>query len=241
MNRLNVRFLPSLISTEEMAGATVLVIDILRASTTIVHALAAGARFVKPCRVVEDAREFASQHPETVLGGERGGVKIKGFDFGNSPTEYTPTTVRERVVAFTTTNGTKAMMHCHNAGRVLIGSFVNLTAVCRSLDSADHIELICAGTGNEITLEDVLFAGAVASQLNQQDTKANDQAAIANSLWQATKLRIESGESLADSLTRGLGGQNLVKLGLDKDIEIAARIDQFDCVPEYDLATGQIV
>jgi len=239
MVRLNVRFLPSLVSSKDVDGATAVVIDVLRASTTIVHALAAGAKSVKPCLTVEEAREFAEHEDDVILGGERGGVKISGFNFGNSPLEYNSDAVKDRTVVFTTTNGTKALMHCQKASRILIGSFVNLSAVCERLSTTDHIELICAGTDNEITLEDVLCAGAVAHKLvlAYAGVSVNDQAKIAIDLWQQDG----SHEALANSLRRGLGGENLVKLELDQDVDVAARVDTFDHVPEYDFGTDRIV
>ncbi|HYW81106.1 MAG TPA: 2-phosphosulfolactate phosphatase, partial [Thermoguttaceae bacterium] len=108
---LNVYALPRLVDPEKLAGGTAVVIDVLRASTTIVHALESGAREIIPCSDVGEARAIASQLSagEFVLGGEREGLPIDGFDLGNSPSEYLPHRVEDKAVVFTTTNGTRAI------------------------------------------------------------------------------------------------------------------------------------
>ncbi len=110
MKRLSVAMLPELVDDSLLASSTVVVIDIFRASTTIIHALAHGARAIHPCLSVDDAQRIAVTlpTPQRLLGGERGGVKIAGFDLGNSPFEYTSDVVHGKDIVFTTTNGTKA-------------------------------------------------------------------------------------------------------------------------------------
>ena len=156
-----VYFLPSLADAAMFVGRTVVVVDILRATTTIVHALAAGAKEVIPLLDVAEARCKAQAIGSAVmLGGERGGKRIEGFDLGNSPTEYTAEAVGGKSVVFTTTNGTRAMQLCRSANRVLIGAFTNFSAVCRELEREEHVDILCAGTDGQITREDVLFAGS---------------------------------------------------------------------------------
>src|SRR4051812_24899969 len=127
MRRLRAHFLPALVEPEDLAGSTCVVIDVLRATTTIVWALAAGAREVIPCLEVEDARRAIAEYPPGtgVCGGERSGLPIEGFELGNSPAEYTAARVAGKAVIFTTTNGARALFHCHHAQRVLIGAFAN--------------------------------------------------------------------------------------------------------------------
>ena len=164
---LTVHFLPSLLDPDELAGATAVVIDVLRASTTICHALAAGAREMIPCLEVDEAWRIAAAAValRPILGGEREGVRIEGFDLGNSPEEYRPETVGGRAIVFTTTNGTAAMAACRAAQRVLIGAFVNFSAMCEQSRSRAQVHLICAGTKRKITREDVLCAGAIVDRL----------------------------------------------------------------------------
>src|SRR5262245_18019417 len=110
MPTVRVHFLPSHVEPAELAGTTCAVLDVLRATTTMAQALASGAREVIPCLTVEDAQAQAAKLPagQVVLGGERGGLRIAGFQLGNSPAEYTPATVASKSVVMTTTNGTKA-------------------------------------------------------------------------------------------------------------------------------------
>ena len=114
---LNVHALPKLVEPKDLADGTVVVIDVLRASTTIIAALEAGAVEVIPCLEIDDARRVAAQFPaeEVILGGERQGLPIEGFDLGNSPEDYTPYAVAGKTLVFTTTNGTRAMIHARQA------------------------------------------------------------------------------------------------------------------------------
>src|SRR5262249_8185995 len=145
--QIDVYLLPALVEPHELTGKTVVVIDVLRATTTIIHALASGAREVLPFLEIGEAQQKATEVGETaVLGGERGGKPIPGFDLGNSPAEYTPDKVRGKTVVFTTTNGTRAMLRCHAAQRVLVGAFVNFSAVCREVGGEQELAFVCAGT-----------------------------------------------------------------------------------------------
>jgi 2-phosphosulfolactate phosphatase len=258
MQILKVHFLPSLTSPEELAGGAVVVIDVLRATTTIVHAVAAGAREVVPCLEIEEARRLAAGFPKgtALLGGERGGLKIEGFDLGNSPEEYNRATVGGKVVVLTTTNGTRAMMLCRQAKRVLVGAFVNASAVAASLAQEERIHLLCAGTQGEITREDVLFAGRVAYRLLGESARSkpeqNDSCRIARDCYQnlltvdgidlsaGTDSRFEEIAALTQELRHSHGGRNLIDVGLDHDIDVAAQVDQFAIVPELDLEKWSI-
>src|SRR5262245_39532454 len=122
--QIDVFLLPALVEPAALAGKTAVVIDVLRATTTIVQALATGAKEIVPLQEVDEARRLAEKLGEgAILGGERGGVLIPGFDLGNSPAEYTAAKVAGKTVVFTTTNGTRALQRCKMAERVLIGAF----------------------------------------------------------------------------------------------------------------------
>ena len=186
MNRiLNVHLLPDLADPHDLAGHTSVVIDVLRASTTITTALQHGAAEVIPCLTVEEARQLSGQRPGSLLGGERGGKPLPGFDFGNSPAEYAAERVADKTIVFTTTNGTKAMTRCMGSGRILIGAIVNRAAVCRAVAEDERVDIICAGTDGEFSMDDALGAGAMVSQLshNSSDWVLNDGANISLSLW----------------------------------------------------------
>lgn len=243
MPGLSAHFLPALTSAKELAGSVVVVIDVLRASTTIATALAAGAREVIPCLEIEEARRKAVEmtKPSALLGGERHGKPIDGFNLGSSPREYTPQTVGDRTIVFTTTNGTKAMQMCASARTVLVGAFVNLSATVRKLTGATSIHLLCAGTDGQITREDVLFAGAVTEKLSGADIKEfelNDQARLARDAWRQAS---GSGQQLAQTLRDTQGGHNLIGLGMEHDIADAAQIDRYDFVPVLDVKQWRIV
>ncbi len=260
-HKLAAHFSPALTSAEELADGIVVVIDVLRASTTIAAALAAGAGEVIPLGTVEEARETAAafgrgqQVPATqspVLGGERSGGKIAGFDLGNSPSEYTPAAVGERMLIFTTTNGTQALQICGRAKKTLIGAFVNFSAVIRELvnaaASASPLHLLCAGTDRKITREDVLFAGAVADRLSGSTVGRqglNDEARIAQDVWRQAIGEVEfpsavANQRLAETLRDTQGGRNLIGIGLGADIGDAAAVDRFDFAPVFDAATRRV-
>src|SRR5580704_17722366 len=153
--------LPANIEPGDLAGGVAVVIDVLRASTTIIVALANGAARVIPCGLVDMARSVAAEDEtgNTLTGGERGGVKIDGFDLDNSPASYTRERVAGKTIAFTTTNGTATLLKTEGAVRVLIGTFVNRKAVVETLRADGRpVHLICAGTDGRLTSEDLLGA-----------------------------------------------------------------------------------
>lgn len=223
--------------------SSVVVIDVLRASTTIIHALAAGAKQVVPAESVERVRILRKTLPaENVLtGGERHGVKIEGFDLDNSPFSYDERTVHGKTILFTTTNGTLALLAAREARRVLIGGFVNRAAIVKSLRaSGNDVHLLCAGTDGLITAEDCLFAGAVAADLA---SKGEFQCSPDAGTLMASELAQSRGRTPADILAllrESRGGTNLLDLGFEKDVERCATQDLFALVPEWDAGSGAI-
>ena len=235
------------------AGGVAVLIDVLRASTTIATALANGAAAVRPVATIEEARRIAGRlGPAAVLGGERGGVRIDGFDLGNSPAEYAADRVAGRTVVITTTNGTAALATCAAAREVLVGAIVNraaVAAVARRLAAAaggNAVHLVCAGTDGAVTAEDVLAAGAIL------DAAARDPAAADDALDVAAQAAREAYRGLAEGQTGDLpaalgrafrtspGGSNLVALGMAADLGRCARIDALDVVPRLDRGTGEL-
>lgn len=240
-----------------VAGGIAIVIDVLRASTTIITALAHGAAGVRPVPTIDEARALAVEGgpgDESLLGGERGGLRIDGFDLGNSPLEYSRHRVNGRRIVITTTNGTAALAACSAAAEVLIGAIVNRTAVAaraRSLATARgaaDIHLVCAGTDGQVTEEDLLAAGAIleaASQLpDASDDTLDVAAASALSLFREMSAstqgkRVTDGDagavaSIVAAFARSRGGRNLVELGMQADLPIAAAIDSLPIVPRLD-------
>jgi 2-phosphosulfolactate phosphatase len=227
---VQVYFLPSLAPPGRLAGGLAVVIDVLRATTTIIHALAAGCNAVQPCAEVEEARELAGRMRvgRVLLGGERGGSPLSGFDLGNSPGEYTTKVCRGRTLVLTTSNGTRALLRAGEAERTLLAGFVNYSAVCEQLrQDARPVHIVCAGTDGEVALEDTLLAGALVDFLCEVvEVRLNDSARLA---WDCFE---HHGRVLLGALEISRGGAILKRLGYDEDIRAAAKVDQFALVPE---------
>lgn len=249
MPDLNVHYLPQFVAEADLAGSTVIVVDLLRASTTICQALASGAKCVIPTVEVDATFALAQNYDrsEIVLGGERGGQIIEGFDLGNSPAEYTADQIFQQTVLFTTTNGTKAIEHARLAARVLIGAAVNRQAIVDAVSDAERVDILCAGTGGKVTREDILAAGAIASQLTTvpQQFDTNEWADSACREWQellttARALERTPSEQFALELRDTLGGKNLLALGYDDDLRVCAELDRLELVPELERSTGEI-
>ncbi|MFN0050890.1 MAG: 2-phosphosulfolactate phosphatase [Planctomycetales bacterium] len=240
---IRVHLLPELFHPEESSEGTAVVIDVLRATTTIVVALQAGARQVIPCLTVEESLRVAGELPggSVLLGGERGGLRIPGFDLGNSPADYTAEVVRGKSVVFTTTNGTRAMNRVQRMPRVLIGALVNLQAVvCRLADLSGPVHLVCAGTDGQLTLEDVLCAGLITRELVSQgeDWDVTDDATIL-----ALNLSETHGgtyDAVLAMLRSSRGGRNLIAQSFDSDIALAATTSIINLAPELHQAPNQI-
>jgi 2-phosphosulfolactate phosphatase len=232
-----VHYLPETVLRDSLAGGTAVVIDLLRATTTLCHALAAGAAEVRICMEVEETRQLAAQlgRDRCLLGGERGGVKIDGFDFGNSPSEYLPERVAGKTLIFTTTNGTRAISSCLGADRVLLASLVNLSAVSAAIaERSGTVDIVCAGTNGQLTREDILAAGAIVATLSSMQGGTwtwNDEALVARDAWHGVAATEQPRDSLLAALRDSIGGRNLVELGYDADIDSAAAVDSVPVVP----------
>ena len=227
----NVFFLPKLINSDTIDGSCCVIIDVLRATTTIVTAFANGARSIIPCLSIEQATEIANQQ-QVLLGGERNCVKPETFDLGNSPTEYSSDVVKDIDIAFTTTNGTKAMLACARADKLLLAAFSNLSAITSSTAQESTLNIICSGTNGEITLEDVLLAGAIVhSRKEQSRTGVNDQATLALNAWEEIIASDVPATSLLDKMKESRGGRNLLQVDKVADVQFAANIDTTSMIP----------
>ena len=211
-------------------GSVAVVIDVLRSTTTIVHALAAGCKAVRPCLEVDEARALAGEMRagRVILAGERDGQPLPGFDLGNSPGEFTAKACKGCTLVLTTSNGSRALLKAAEAERVLVAAFVNYSAVCEQLRLDERpLHIICSGTEGEISLEDTILAGAIIDFLSEAgEVSLNDSARLA---WDCYE---NHGRLLEGALEVSKGGAKLKGLGYDEDIKAAARIDQFALVPE---------
>jgi 2-phosphosulfolactate phosphatase len=227
---VQVHLLPGLVPCGALKDGIAVVIDVLRATTTIIHALARGCCAVRPCAEIAEAQELAGQMRagRVLLGGERNGAPLPGFDLGNSPSEYTCKVCKGTTLVLTTTNGTRALLRAAEAARALIAAFVNFSAVCEQLRQDPRpVHMVCAGTDGGVSLEDTLLAGALVDHLcDVSEVRLNDGARIA---WDCFE---NHGRVLQGALEVGKGGAKLRGLGYDEDIRAAAQIDQFALVPE---------
>jgi 2-phosphosulfolactate phosphatase len=251
MTELFVHNLPAHVEPAELAGSTVIVIDMLRASSTICHALAAGAKCVVPLLEIDETRQLAEQlgREFVVLGGERSGHIIEGFDLGNSPSEYTPQRVRGKMMLFTTTNGTRALAHAREAAHVLVGAVVNRAAIAQAVHHTRRVDLLCAGTDGAVTGEDILAAGAIIERLQRdsgpQLLRLNEAAEFAHHEWQELLEHADdANRSIIDELAIALrdttGGKNLLEAGHQADLIACAQLDSLAVVPELNRTTRQI-
>lgn len=239
--------------TGAAAGGIAVVIDVLRASTTMITALARGAGRILPAADVEEARRRAAAlGAAAVLGGERGGVRIAGFDLGNSPAEYTADRVAGRTVVITTTNGTAALAACGAARGVLVGAMLNRTAVaaaarrCATLDGCDAVHLVCAGTDGVVAAEDVLAAGAILDAAARHPQAAGDELDAAAHAARAAYRDLAAAypddlpAAIGGAFAATRGGANLVALGMAADLAACAAVDAVDVVPRFDPGSGSL-
>jgi 2-phosphosulfolactate phosphatase len=196
MKTLEVLFTPAelaVLPQRDLGGTVCVVFDILRATSTIIAALANGAAAVIPVEDIPEAQVWRKKQPEILLAGERQGVKICGragepdFDLGNSPREFTAEIVRGKTIVTTTTNGTRALRACKGAKTILVGSFLNLGATARRLRkiAPKNLLLVCSGTGEQAALEDVLATGALGELLEEDFAggRTADSAQMARELY----------------------------------------------------------
>lgn len=208
----------------------VVVIDVLRATSTITTILANGASAVIPVKEQKEAEAY--QAKGYLVGGERGGETIPGFDFGNSPFHYKTELVEQKEVVLTTTNGTKCIEMASNAANVYIGSFLNLDAIVHQLKTdGKDVVLFCAGWKDRVNLEDSLFAGAVTSLLSDV-AEADDASQFAKMAWENTT-------DLFATLKASNHYQRLAKKGVIEDIEFCCNSNLFSLVPA--LSNGKLL
>ncbi len=230
--RLEVCFTPTELPTAGVAGRAVVVIDVLRATSSILEALCNGARAVCPAATPEEATVLAQRvgRRDTLLCGERRGVRIDGFDLGNSPLEFTREKVTGKLLAMTTTNGTAALLAAGGSATVLLGSLLNLGAVADCLASNGEPAIaVCAGREGNFALEDAACAGLLVLALRDRMKRVtlNDAGVAAAALARPFREK-----SLLPLLKRSAGGRALLGLGLGDDVAFCARVDRYDMVPE---------
>ena len=214
----------SVLPTRDLSGTTCVVFDVLRATSSMVTALAHGATEIHPVRTIEEALALKARMSGALLGGERNGDLIEGFDVGNSPLEYTDRVNGRRIIT-TTTNGTIALRACDGAERVLVGAVLNIDAVAKVLRATwpARVLIVCAGTFADFALEDACGAGLLISYLGAESLSDSAHAALA-----VARLYPEPLVALRASQN----GRVLVKSGRMADVEWCAQLSLLDVVGE---------
>lgn len=226
--KLDVAFTPAEVDGVSLAGRTVVVIDVLRATSTIVEALHNGARAVIPVDTVERAIETAADlGDDGLLCGERGGLPIEGFDLGNSPREFGRERVEGRTLVMSTTNGTRALVRAAAADHCLVGSLLNAKAVACALEGRDDVLLLCAGRQGRVAPEDSLCAGFIGSRLATTTAVEPTDGARA-----AMTLARGCGDAPNGFLRDTAAARRLDGIGLMADIEFCGMLDRHGGVPE---------
>ncbi len=229
--KIDVHFEPAA-PLPELTGSTVVVIDVLRATSSMVEALVNGAQGVYPAPSTEEAIKLASSlgREDTILCGEARGLTIEGFDLGNSPLEFSAERVAEKRLVMSTTNGTGAFFLVEDAVRILACSFLNLSAVAAEVMETDSIVVVCAGREGLFSLDDAVCAGALVQRIRtaaEVDVELND--AAMGAVEMALTFRIST-----HFLASTSSGQRLIEIGLGEDLEVCAEIDRHSVVPEMD-------
>jgi 2-phosphosulfolactate phosphatase len=230
--KIDLAFSPHELEKKDFRGKTVVVIDVLRATSTMIVALENGCSGFIPVSTVEEAMQLAAlkKDPDLLLGGERNAMPLEGFHLGNSPRDYRPEKVRGKVVVLTTTNGTQALLAARKAAEVFIGAFLNISALSRRLEETGRDVIIaCSGEKSLFCLEDTVCGGAIIDRLEQEGVSL-----LKNDAAMAAKVLYEYYEGDIHGMLAGCDwGQYLESVGLGKDLRICAQTDSSQLVPVY--------
>lgn len=213
-----------------------IVVDVFRCSTTIITAIENGARGVIPAITIKEAKTLRNTYTDAVLAGERRGVPPRGFNLGNSPHEFKPEIIRDKLVILTTTNGTKAIRTARRLGPILIGGVINVEAVSKAAyklavrESCDII-VVMAGKRGTFFLEDFIGAGLIVNELKLYDTILDDVAIAALNL-----VKTSNWKELAENSEHA---KYLTSIGFNKDVVYALTLNTSNTVPA--LINGDII
>ena len=222
---------PALLHLEEVNKRNVVIIDVLRATSTIATALFNGAKAIVPVDNVAECIRIGKQI-DGITAGERDGKIADGLEYGNSPFEYNPEFIKDKVLVLTTTNGTK-LLHMaldKSAREIVTGSFPNLSAVCEHLlQKREDVILACAGWKDRVNIEDSLFAGAVINRLKDSFDIEGDSSHVAHNLY------ILAQKSLSEFMKKHNASHyhRLTNFGLEKDIRYCLSTDVANVLPVY--------
>jgi 2-phosphosulfolactate phosphatase len=231
--QIDVQLLPCPLDSHHISHRAVVVIDVLRAASVMVHALSQGAQEIIPVKTVDEAVQMAKTFPPktTLLGGERGSRRIEGFDLGNSPREYMAERVRGKRLILTTTNGTRAFYSVSSAKEVLVGSFFNIKAVAeRCLEMDRDLLIFPSGDEGDFSLEDTVCGGMLVDQIVEKSKTAihlTDASHSARTLYGRFR------DHLVEVLHLSRHGKELIDRGYGDDLPYCAQIDIAEIAPVF--------
>jgi len=230
---IDVQLLPCAPQHQLLAQRVVVVIDILRSTSVIIHAMSQGALEIIPVTTVEDAFKMAKAFPPgfILLGGERESKNIPGFDLGNSPREYVAERVKGKKLILTTTNGTKAFHLVSSGKEILVGSFFNIGAVAqRCLELGRDLLIFPSGDEGNLSLEDTICGGMLIELIKRRGGKPislTDASECAKILYKKFE------DNLLEALHLSHHGKELINRGFEEDLSYCARIDAIPLVPIF--------
>ena len=218
---------------------TTIVIDVLRATTTITTALNNGAKEIVPVNSIEFAMKVSGDtfSGQTLLAGERNTKKIDGFALGNSPFEFTKDVVDSKSIVFFTTNGSKAIVKAKYSSELILSSFLNGRAVANHLKDNDEIVILCSGNNGLFSYDDSVCAGFLIQEINdlKVETELDDASKVCQLLYQ------KSSADLTNMLMETEHGLNLIGKGFESDISYSAQKNILSVIPYYDSGSIKLI
>ncbi len=231
---MKINVLLSPLNADELyfTGKTVVVIDVLRAATTIITALKNGAREIIPVESVDFAVKVSggSSVGQTLLAGERNTKMIEGFVLGNSPLEFTEEVISGKSIILYTTNGSRAIVKAKFAENLLIGSFNNVSALANYLVKLNKdVEILCAGSNGMFCVEDTVCAGRLISEI----MKSKENLELSDAANASLILKKHYNKSVLKMLEQSEHGKRLIENGFEEDLKVAAKVDSTEIIPFY--------
>jgi len=232
--KLNVAASAAEVAYFELENTVAVVIDVLRATTVITSAFENGAKVIYPTVEVEEARALAkallASNPadKVLLAGERDALLIEGFDFSNSPLEFSRERAENAKIVMTTTNGTRALNAANEATHTFVGCLRNAKSIANATKDYNNVILICSGTVNRVDISDCMAAGAIMHELEKLgvDIKPGDLARMCSDYFKL--------DSYEERIRASVHGQRLLGLGLEADMNYCCELNASDVVPVYD-------
>ncbi|MFA6980411.1 MAG: 2-phosphosulfolactate phosphatase [Ignavibacteriaceae bacterium] len=229
---INVVMSPTNVDELHFSGKITVVVDVLRATTTIVTALINGAKEIVPVGSVEFAMKASSNMfgGQTLICGERNAKKIDGFNLGNSPLEFTNDVIGGKSLVFFTTNGTKAIVKAKYSDEVIIASFLNISAVAKYLVELNKpFEILCAGKNNSFCLEDTVFAGKLIAEILTQ----TEDVELTDSGLASVAIAKTFGKNLKKMFAESEHGKFLIESGFEEDLKYCAKLNVTEDIPVF--------